>query len=223
MRFKQYLPGPFSLTLACLGLPVVSIITVYVWSASAGHVPWCVPFVEGCTTISRAARPEPMNLLFRWTMLPWAALVTVYWGLSVRWLGQQVPARRYSRHAMVVFALSGTLGTALYALHLGGDSPMAEFMRSYGGALVFSSLTFGQVMLVTAIRGHAPVPPGLRRGMLAVCLLLLAMVIMTAAGSAMLDNTYALVSAMEWNFGLVMLLFFPLTGLAWHYTGFGRT
>jgi len=222
MNALKLLYTPMCLAMACLLFPVMAIITVYLWSASAGHVPWCVPFVEGCTTISRAARPEPMNLLFRWTMLPWVGLVALYWWLSHHWLRQQVPRRRYSRYAMVGFALLGTGGVALYALHLGGDTPMAEFMRSYGGVMVFSSLAFGQLMLVIAIRGHAPVPLGLRRGMLAVCLLLLGMGTMTAVGNAMLADGYALVSAMEWNFGLVMLFFFPLTGLAWRYTGFGR-
>lgn len=206
------------LSLACLLVPAVSIIAVYLWSAGAGYVPWCVPFLEGCTTISRAARPEPMNLLFRWSMLLWVALLACYWLLAVRWLAQQVPHRRHSRRAMMLFALLGTGGVAMYALHLGGDTSTAEFMRSYGGVMVFSSLAFGQLMLATAIRGHAPVPRGLRRAMLSFCVLLLVMGVMTAVGNAMLADGYALVSAMEWNFGLVMLLFFPLTGLAWRYT-----
>lgn len=220
MNRLRYRPDPLYVSVICLLLPLVAINAVYLWSASAGHVPWCTTYFEGCTSISRAARPEPINLLFRWTMLPWALLVGWYWWLSARWLSQQFPQRRISRRAMGLFAVPGTVGAALYALYLGGDSALAQIMRSYGGVLVFSSLAFAQLMLAIAVRGHVSLPPWLYRAMLGLCLVLLSLAVVTAAGNAVLADGYALVSAMEWSFGLVMLLFFPLTGLAWRYTGF---
>src|SRR3990167_2204606 len=78
----------WSLALLAAVLPVVAAIGSYLISASNAQVPWCWPMLEGCSSISRAARTEPAIFLFRSLMLPQALLLVVVWLLVVSWLRQ---------------------------------------------------------------------------------------------------------------------------------------
>ena len=46
---------PGSLVLSLILLPLLASNGAYLLSAYEGHIPWCIPYIEGCTTISRAA------------------------------------------------------------------------------------------------------------------------------------------------------------------------
>ena len=37
-------------------LPLLACNGAYLLSAYEGFIPWCIPYIDGCTTISRAAR-----------------------------------------------------------------------------------------------------------------------------------------------------------------------
>ena len=58
--------------------PVLIIHLAYFNSAAGGHLPWCWPYWDGCTSISAAARSGNSIYLFRATMMPWAGLLAVY-------------------------------------------------------------------------------------------------------------------------------------------------
>src|SRR5690606_9868470 len=67
-------------------VPFVAAHVAYAISIDAGHVPACMPYVEGCTSISRAARHGLGNLVFRPLMLPCALLLALPWLAARRWL-----------------------------------------------------------------------------------------------------------------------------------------
>ena len=46
-------------------VPFVAANAAYLISASADLVPWCVPYLEGCTSVSRAARTGIASPVFR--------------------------------------------------------------------------------------------------------------------------------------------------------------
>ena len=74
------------LPLAVAATLVVATHLAWWLSVQAGHVPWCIPYLEGCTSISRAARHGLGNHLFRLMVLPCALLVGIHWWLAGRWL-----------------------------------------------------------------------------------------------------------------------------------------
>ncbi len=67
-------------------LPLVATVVATTLSMQQGLVPACNPFWDGCTSISRAARHELPNHLFRALMLPAATLQALVWVLVARWL-----------------------------------------------------------------------------------------------------------------------------------------
>ena len=72
--------------LAAAVLVFVAIHACYLISASQGQVEWCVPYWDGCTTISRAGRQSPAVFVYRGLMTPAAAFMVLYWLLSREWL-----------------------------------------------------------------------------------------------------------------------------------------
>ena len=63
-------------------LPALAINFCYLLAASQGHVPWCIPYLEGCTSISATGRQAPESYLFRALIIPTAVLLVFYWRLS---------------------------------------------------------------------------------------------------------------------------------------------
>ena len=68
---------PLPLLIAVLFL--VAAHAAYLLSIQAGHVPACMPYMEGCVSISRAARHGLGNHLFRMLVIPCAVLHALVW------------------------------------------------------------------------------------------------------------------------------------------------
>ena len=66
-------------------LPLVATAIAYFMSTRMGLVPECNPFFEGCVSISRAARHDLPNILFRALLLPLLGLANVF--LPLWWPG----------------------------------------------------------------------------------------------------------------------------------------
>ena len=54
-----------NLCLLCFFIPVITIIISFVWSANLNLISWCIPNFEGCTSISRVGRYEPVKYFFK--------------------------------------------------------------------------------------------------------------------------------------------------------------
>ncbi len=67
-------------------LAAIAIHFSYVVAAEAGHVPWCVPYVDSCSSISAAGRQGTERFIFRVMMMPAAVLMLLYWVLNRQWL-----------------------------------------------------------------------------------------------------------------------------------------
>src|SRR5680860_469154 len=66
--------------------PILIVHAVYAISVIEGHVLLCNPYWDGCTSISRAGRYGWANHLFQGALLPYTALLGLYWWLNQRWL-----------------------------------------------------------------------------------------------------------------------------------------
>jgi hypothetical protein len=55
---------------------------------AAGLMPWCIPYIDSCTSISATGREPPAFFVFKALMIPAAMLLMAYWLLNARWLRQ---------------------------------------------------------------------------------------------------------------------------------------
>lgn len=210
------------IALACWLLPSLAVLLTYTISSSLDQVPDCIPFFEGCTSISGAARQDPSIHLFRAMMLPTTTLIAAYWLLVRAWLRHLGQAGR-SPAVIVGLGLVGALFLVLYVVFLGTDGSAYEFMRRYGVTVYFSFTALAQLLLASRL---GQLPPdardGVGRGLIraktlfGVGMLALGLVNIPAKNffpHLPIDNIVA------WNFALLMHGYFGLTAIAWRRAG----
>lgn len=190
--------------------PIVAVHVAYLISAQAELVPWCFPYLDGCTSISRAARHGAANIWFKLSMLPYCLLLARYWQQAAC----LAPAPRL--RAMRVLGLVGALFLAIYVMALGIEGEFYQWMRRYGITVYFSFTMLSQMLLASVLRGRAP-------GLVALC------AVMLVLGLASLPLQYGAVdrdvavNALEWSYALLMMLGFLATATRRTSTGVQET
>ena len=203
----------------CFLLPLLSIHLVYLLAANAGQVPWCIPHIQGCTSISRAAREGIANPVFRATMLTWALMLVGFWWLNAGWL-----VRRHGAHRQVRWSLGFVIVSLLtltgYAWFVGGESGLALWFRRYGGVLFFSCFAVAQFFVLVVVHRDQGYPLRLRRLFVYCCAALLVLGWGSIPGGHLAQDGYRVVSAIEWSFALLMIFTLLLNGRLWQIDQF---
>lgn len=211
---------PLPLLIALVSVTVVHV--AFALSAQAGFVPACVPYLEGCTSISRAARHGVANDLFRWAMVPCALLQGLHWIGARRWLQHEHAAARAGR-SLPAFGLLAALALAVYAIFLGTEGDAYRWLRRYGVVLYFGATYLAQLVVARHARALAPPHPRLWRAMLALNLGVLGLGLGSVAASALMADDPrrdAVENVLEWNLALLIYAWFVVLALWWRRTNF---
>jgi hypothetical protein len=199
-------------------LPSLAVLITYLVSAAQGQVPTCIPFFEGCTSISGAARRDPSIHIFRTLMLPTATIMAAYWLLARAWLGHLGDTRR-ARDWMLALGLIGALFMVLYVVFLGTDGRAYGLMRRYGVMVYFAFTSIAQlVLLIRLHRLPAARRASVGRGVIGVkigfCVVMLALGIVNIPASYYFE-VWEVQNVIAWHFALLMHGFFGLTAISW--------
>lgn len=194
-------------------IPVV--VTHLAWGLSLrdGHVPACVPYLDGCISISRAARHGLGNDLFRMFMLPCAALQALFWLAMRQWLRG---LGRSGGAALPWLGLLAAVFLALYATFLGSEGAIYQTLRRYGVTVYFAA-TYIALLLSLRALWRSPAETA-ARPLLAVALGMLALGLASVAVSLGVDERELrnrLENILEWQLGLWLTAMFLV--FAWHW------
>jgi len=118
--------------------PVVGINLAYWIGVAHDNLPSCIPYIDGCTSISSTGRYPPGDRLFRAIMLPQAVLLGVTWYATSLWLRVVRPEAGRAATTALVAGLLGALALIVYVSYLASNDPFYEIMRSYGIYLYFN-------------------------------------------------------------------------------------
>lgn len=208
-------------------LPLLGTLIAYPLSVHLGLVEACNPFIDGCTSISRAARHGLPNQIFRALLLPAAALQALLWLLCSVWLSDDAAhasRRLRSLHLLpwIGFIAAGFL--VLYGSFLGTEGDAYRWLRRYGivgyfGGTCLAMLLATRALLQSRWRRHALV-----RLLLVLCLALPLLGLVNSLvplvyGAAALRDP--LQNATEWWAGLAFTLYFFGLAKLWHAADFG--
>lgn len=203
-------------------VPVIAVHGAYFIGLYQGVAHVCIPYLEGCTTISRAARMGDAIFLFRGLMMPLAMLLVLFWYLQSVWL-QQLTGRRHT--AIFVIGAIGALFLILYVNYLGTDGDFNRFMRRHGVIIYFAATVLAQMLSINALhKWGGAVVVKLRTAMqvqlsfVAVCWLL-AMVSLAINTSGVVWASQG-ENIIEWFFALFMSLYFAVAAHMWGVTRF---
>ncbi|MEM7366457.1 MAG: hypothetical protein AAF525_20785 [Pseudomonadota bacterium] len=186
-------------------LPIITIHLCYLVAASEGHVPWCFPYIDSCTSISATGRHGISFWLFKITMLPYAACLMIWW-----WRSHQLLIRYGTHDATIhIIGLIGGVFLILYVLALGAVGDYFQLTRRVG-IIVYFSLTYLALLLFT--RQWLRCVPASPWSSLPMYLLTLVLAI--GLLTVVLDITYSNYDAIEDAFEWVEPLLIHLTLIA---------
>ena len=208
-------------------VPFVGIHICFAIAIEHGYAQACIPYVDGCTSISATGRYPPANLLFRAIELPTAALLIVVWSLTVSWLKALAPDSGHRMYvAIFVAGISGALALIVYTTFLGTQQPFYGFMRRFGIYIYFLGITLAQVFTAMSLhRGEFGFLGRLPVAMLWLCLAPFALGIFNLVQKSVLpyETADALENSIEWVASAMMQAWYVLLYLAWRRSGFAIT
>jgi hypothetical protein len=207
-------------------LPAIGVAIAFPVAVHEGYFAACNPLLEGCVSISRAARHGLANHLFRALLLPAAVLQGAVWCLCPAWLGAiGAPATRRLRW-LPWLGLAAAVFLILYGTFLGTEGTWYRWMRRFGVVFYFGLTAILMLLVGGAVRSAGRATGRLRRAaslLLALCLALpLIGLVNSLAPLAIADPIHLdrFENATEWWGGLVFSLYFALLAQAWRRTGF---
>ncbi|MBI1733296.1 MAG: hypothetical protein HYR49_11100 [Gammaproteobacteria bacterium] len=208
--------SPRWLALICGGGQILAINLAYVLAAHAGHVPWCLPYWDGCTSISATGRHLPEAVLFKAAMLPLALCVIFYWRAMGRFLVSAGATAGATGRRMQWTGISAALLLTGYLLMLGIDGATARGLRHALVVLSFALTFIAQALVTAAVRRCATAGRAISPEWMPGALLLLSGVtLLLGLGNVLLEaldlHTGRAEDAIEWNLAVLLDLHFALT------------
>jgi hypothetical protein len=201
-------------------LPLLATALATTLSMQQGLVPTCNPFVDGCTSISRAARYELPNQLFRAIMLPAATLQALVWLLVARWLLQGGAAGRATAWIAPLGLMAG-VALVVYGSFLGVEGPVYRWLRQYGTVVYFgftclNLLLTGRALQQMAKQGRLRLQRLLERSFVALAVALVLLGLVNAIVAAVFGEPLKgrMENVTEWWGGVIFVLgFFAIAAL----------
>ncbi|MFO7994743.1 MAG: hypothetical protein R6U69_11385 [Marinobacter sp.] len=207
------------LAMAAALTPLITIHTTFAVSVMEGHVSWCIPYWDSCTSISRTGRYGTSYFIFKGTMLPAALLGILFWYLNGRWL-HQLGATSRGRPWIPWLGFVACVSLAAYTLALGHAGDGFNLTRRIGVVLYFSLTYIAQLLISSALKGHPRWHQSGER-LLWLCELALAVGILSVILTALVPEIYSQIDdAFEWVLAFLINLHAIWIAVLWKQSGF---
>ena len=202
-------------------LPLIATNAVYLLSAYEGNVPWCNPYFDGCTTISKAARSGNSIYIYRATMIAYSVLLIWFWIYTSQWLLKLLGEVTRLSKTIMWLGIIGALFLMVYIDFLGTTGEINRFMRRYGIMIFFTFTPLAQVLL---LKLHfkalsAAASDNLKRPVLNFQLYVLLIMCIIGIVSIILDvaqlKTYQSENIVEWTFAFLLNMYFAGMVIIW--------
>ena len=128
-----------NLSLSIFLVPVLTIFLSYLISASNGYVDWCMPILEGCTSISKVGRYGLSFYLYKIFIIPSLILMIYFW--------LKAYLNIYKNIVLIFLSVVACLFLIIYLIALGFDGKIYRFMREIGIFVFFVLMPICQAWL----------------------------------------------------------------------------
>lgn len=210
-------PRPlYPLALAAGLLPLATFNLCYLIGVDQGHLPACVPYLEGCTTTSSTGRAAPEALLFRAGMIPGAVAMALFWLLAADF---DPRTRKSLRLALAASGAAAAVFLIVYTVALGLPGEGYRLQRRIGINGFFLLSFVAQVGFALALRRG----PTARRAAALLLALCAAELSAGVAGWALADvvaEKRRLQNIVEWNVIVLLAGYFVAAALLWRREGY---
>lgn len=215
-QFADWVCAPHLIAFACAGIPACALLFTFIISSHQGNIEACVPFIHGCTSISKAARNGYSLYLFRMLIVPSAMLQLLFWIILTK---QMVFSGIRNRRAILCLLITGCTSAMfliVYANFLGTEGTVYKFMRRLGIYVYFAATVIAQLQLTYLsfkIRRQSPSKMWVYRTMTASASVMLVLALFQAYIKLFVANHDAYENVIEWNIAVAMHV--PFLVYAW--------
>ena len=115
------------ISLACFVLPVFTVIISYIISINLDLVAKCIPNFEGCTSISRVGRYEPVKFFFKPMMYFYSLIIFFFWIT----FSKEINNFKIKSKNLVILTFITVIFLCLYITFL-GESNLYSFFKRIG-------------------------------------------------------------------------------------------
>ncbi len=115
------------ISLACFVLPVFTVIISYIVSINLDLVAKCIPNFEGCTSISRVGRYEPVKFFFKPMMYFYSLIIFFFWIT----FSKEINNFKIKSKNLVILTFITVIFLCLYITFL-GESNLYSFFKRIG-------------------------------------------------------------------------------------------
>lgn len=197
-------------------LPILAINLAYIIAVASDTVPECIPYLDGCTSISSTGRKPPSSYVFKPALSLSAALMILFWFRSNSWLYDLGERSDWSRRQLVVVGIVGAIALCVYIFYLGSEGPFYRIMRRYGVTVYFGFTYLAQLLLASrlyrlAVQDDNDALLRVSRLQLILCLVLLAMGLVSIPVTNFVADKGDIQNVIEWNFSLLLHGYFLLS------------
>ena len=205
---------PRTLVILVVLLPLLASNGAYLLSAYEGSVPWCMPYIDGCTTISQAGRSGNTIFFYRAVVFTYSVLLIWFWLYSKSWLELLHGHTTKIARIILWLGLAGSISLLIYIDFLGTTGEINRFMRRIGAMLYFTLTPLAQLLMLNQHYNIYCKKPevSIKPKVLQYQLIILLLMLIIGAISILLvvtDNiTYEIENIVEWNFSLLLNLYF---------------
>ena len=209
-------------------LPAIAVLAALWLSFTLDLIPPCNPFLDGCVSISRAARHDLPNHVFRALVLPAAVLQALTWLLCAAWLKEMGTETGALLRALPWLGFLAGVFLILYGTFLGTEGQAYRWMRRYGVVFYFG-FTYLCMLIASgtlwrlARSGAVTLPARLDRWLVVLCAITLAIGLAQVFAPPLLgseDLKNRLENILEWYAALAFTLFFFALAWLWRHTRF---
>jgi hypothetical protein len=203
--------------------PALAALTALWLSFALDIIPACNPLLDGCVSISRAARHDLPNHVFRAVVLPSAVLQALTWVLCASWLREAGSDARATLRVLPWLGVGVGLGLVIYGTFLGTDGQVYRWLRRYGVIFYFGISYLNMLLVSRALwrlaRAGALRPPArLDLWLIVLCAVTLAVALAEVFAPPLIndeDLKDRLENLLEWYVALALTLFFVALSWLW--------
>ena len=202
-------------------LPLLASNGAFLLSAYEGLIPWCMPYIDGCSSISRAGRSGDTIFFYRALVFPYSILLMLFWVYSGKWLDYLQGNATFTARLTVCLGLAGSAGLFMYIDFLGAEGDVHRLMRRIGAALYFILIPVAQSLLLFQHYKIFRNRPGcsVDNAVIRYQFLIVALMLAIAVTSIILvmtgNDTSEAENIVEWNFSLLINLYSAGMVLLW--------
>jgi len=205
---------PRTLALILTILPILASNGAYLLSAYNEFIPWCIPYIDGCTTISRAARSGNSIFLFRVIMIIYSVLLIWFWIYAQHWLNLLYGHTTKVARIILWLGVIGAIFLMIYIDFLGTTGEVNRFMRRFGIMVFFTLTPLAQLLMlnqhfnILKTSPECPIRPKALQYQLIILLLMLVIGIISILLGATQNKTYESENIIEWNYSILLTMYF---------------